>query len=77
MPKKSKDSSRKDALLAEVKQEMQRPRVTESAHMRKEASEAAPSGIPRSPKEIAMRNNWLAFLQSDDADTLAGSPKKK
>jgi hypothetical protein len=73
MPKKSKTTPKKDALLDEVKHEMEQPRIAQSVRIQ-ETDEAE---LPRSVKEIAMKNNWLAFLQTEATDISTASHKKK
>ena len=61
MPKKKLKKQSDEALLLEVKKEMARPRAAESTRS-EDLNEDDPPIVPRSPKEKAMRNRWLAFL---------------
>ena len=72
MPKKSKNTSHKDALPIEVQHEMEQARTAASNRIR-DCDETAHL---RSVTEIAIENNWLAFLRPE-ADEISAASKKK
>jgi hypothetical protein len=61
MPKNKSKKQSDEELLSEVKKEMAQPRAAESTRS-ENLNEVDPPVVPRSPREKAMRNRWLAFL---------------
>ena len=59
MPKNKLKRQSDKALLAQVKKEMAQPRAAESTRS-EDLDEGDPPIVPRSTKEKAMRNRWLA-----------------
>jgi hypothetical protein len=64
MPKNKPKKQSDEALLAEVKKEMAKTRAAKSTREDREddVGKSDPPVVPRSDKEKAMRNRWLAFL---------------
>jgi hypothetical protein len=61
MPKEKLQKLSDEALLLEVQQEMAQPRAAESTR-KVDVKKSDRPVVPRSAKEKAMKNRWLAFL---------------
>ena len=62
MPKQKLKKQSDQALLAEVKKEMAQPRAESTCS--EDLNKGDPPTAPRSTKEKAMRNRWLAFFDA-------------